>query len=178
MSYTRLKSVDFGPAKSGLTTVRYTLDDGDTWTASGVVESAAQPGLYSATVTFPNGFTGLLTWDTGEVSGSVQASEEINPGVDENSGLIAAGEIGLSCKAIIQDGSTASLLILTASPGFTLSTVVDDYEERLVKILESTAAGRVGCDATAGGWNTSTTALTLSRPFKAAPLVGDVVGLF
>lgn len=238
MSYTRQKAADFGPAKAGLSTVRYTLSDGASWVTAGVAESAAQPGLYSAVVTFADGFTGLLTWDTGEGGGAAQASEEINPGdavaigpggitaasfaanaFDANalatsavSEIVAAiggggggggtdpwattlpasytgnqagkmladlwsGESGLSLKATVVSG-TASSLVLAVVSGYTFSSVIDDYADRLVKIVASTAAGRVGCDATASGWNPGTATLTLSRPFKLAPAVGDTLGLY
>ncbi|HZO90523.1 MAG TPA: hypothetical protein VFB38_19505 [Chthonomonadaceae bacterium] len=82
MAYTRLKAVDFGTSKTGLTTVGYRLLNADgtvntARTTAGVVEAPAGSGSYQAAVTFPDGFSGKLTWDTGEATPKY-AHEDIN----------------------------------------------------------------------------------------------------
>lgn len=77
MSYVLYKAVDFGPAKTGLSTVGYTLAGGARVTA-GVAEVGVATGVYAALVTFADTFKGSLLWDSGEVS-PVFAAEEINP---------------------------------------------------------------------------------------------------
>lgn len=86
MSYIRYKTVDFGAAYAGLGTVGYTLiaPDGtitQARTTAGVGAGPAASGVYGARVAFPEGFTGLLYWDTTDGS-AVSAGEEINPGDD------------------------------------------------------------------------------------------------
>lgn len=83
MSYSRVKSANFGSSRSGLATVAYSLDGGSNWSTAGVSEVAAGTGIYRATVTFPDGFTGTLLWKTGEASGQRFAAEEINPDTEE-----------------------------------------------------------------------------------------------
>jgi hypothetical protein len=83
MAYTRFKTVNFGSAKGGLTTVGYQLFNADgtangSRITAGVTERGANTGLYGASVSFPDGFQGELRWDTGG-SNPAFASEEINP---------------------------------------------------------------------------------------------------
>ncbi|HZP80709.1 MAG TPA: hypothetical protein VFB21_03645 [Chthonomonadaceae bacterium] len=83
MAYTRFKTVNFGSAKGGLTTVGYQLFNADGTAngariTTGVTERGANTGLYGASVSFPDGFQGELRWDTGG-SSPATASEEINP---------------------------------------------------------------------------------------------------
>lgn len=77
MSYTRLKTVDFGPLQTGLATVGYSLD-GTVWTTSGVSEVVSGSGAYQASIVFADGFRGVLRWRTGPTS-PIFAFEEINP---------------------------------------------------------------------------------------------------
>jgi hypothetical protein len=83
MAYTRFKTVNFGGAKGGLTTVGYQLFNADgsvngSRITAGVAERGTNTGLYGASVSFPDGFQGELRWDTGGSASSV-ASDEINP---------------------------------------------------------------------------------------------------
>jgi hypothetical protein len=73
----RVKSVAFGASRAGLTTVGYTLT-GLARVATGVVEVVPGTGLYRATVTVPDGFVGLIVWDTGQAADLIRyAADEI-----------------------------------------------------------------------------------------------------
>jgi hypothetical protein len=93
MSYSLYKTVSLGSSKAGLLTVGYRLYDADNTpngarVASGIQDLAG--GQYGALVTFPDSFSGRLTWDSGEGS-PVYASEEINtPEAVDLSGLESA----------------------------------------------------------------------------------------
>lgn len=85
MAYTGYKTVAFGSSKAGLATVGYTLFDFDGNEVAARTEDGVQDltgGQYGAVVTFPDGFVGRLTWDTGE-DPPVYASEAINDADDE-----------------------------------------------------------------------------------------------
>lgn len=92
MSFTKYKQVYFlGSDAVGLRTVGYQLLNSSgtvvlSRTTSGVVERGST-GIYGATITFPTGFVGEIRWDTGAAVPQY-ASEEINPGSDENTDLI------------------------------------------------------------------------------------------
>lgn len=83
MSYQLYKTVAFGASKAGLTTVGYTLYNTVGDAVGGRVTSGVQDlggGQYGATVTFPDGFSGRITWDTGEAdvalaTGSVNTAD-------------------------------------------------------------------------------------------------------
>lgn len=69
MSIIISKAVDFGSRKNGLSTVGYVLKNPDgtvkaARTTSGVVNIVA--GIYSAEISFDDGWSGLIVWDTGE----------------------------------------------------------------------------------------------------------------
>lgn len=87
MAYSRVKTVDFGASRAGLSSVAWSLNGGSTWSLAGVSESPTGSGIYQATITIPDGFAGTLCWKTGEVAGQRFAAEEINPGIDENSNV-------------------------------------------------------------------------------------------
>lgn len=78
MSYSVFKAVDFGPAKGGLSSIGYTLTGGSRVTI-GVAEVGTATGIYGATVTFADAFSGSILWDTGEGASTVFAAEAINP---------------------------------------------------------------------------------------------------
>lgn len=64
------KSVNFGSSKGGLSTVGYTLKNYDgseqqARTTSGVTEIVTNKGIYGASISFPDTFSGFLVWDTG-----------------------------------------------------------------------------------------------------------------
>lgn len=84
MSYTRYETVAFGGSKAGLSTVGYRLYDETGAAIGGRATDGVQDlggGQYGADVTFPTGFRGRITWDTGEAAPAV-ASAEINPPED------------------------------------------------------------------------------------------------
>jgi hypothetical protein len=77
MSY----AIDIGaffPTRPGLTTVGYT-PAGLPRVTAGVVEDPEDPGLYTATATLPDGWSGKIKWDTGEGLSSLYAYEVVNP---------------------------------------------------------------------------------------------------
>lgn len=66
----RLLSAEFGSARSGLSTVGYTLLNPDRTTyqartTTGVGEIGTATGCYGASVTLPTAWTGWVLWDTG-----------------------------------------------------------------------------------------------------------------
>lgn len=81
MSYQRFRTADFGRSKAGLATVGYTLQGGSRIEA-GVAEVGTSTGIYGATITFPDSFTGWILWDSGEAT-PVYVAGAINPGSDE-----------------------------------------------------------------------------------------------
>lgn len=83
MPITTVKSANFGKLRGGLLNVGYTLYD-DTGVevaprnTSGVHEVGIGTGIYAASVTFPDSFSGSILWDTGQGADTVYASEEQN----------------------------------------------------------------------------------------------------
>src|SRR6478609_4054877 len=74
------KSVDFGPTQAALLTVQYRLYNPDgTPNGSAITTGITEvyPGAYTALVTAPTGFKGLIVWNTGGVSPKY-ASEDLN----------------------------------------------------------------------------------------------------
>lgn len=81
MAYSLYRTAHFGPGRSGLATVGYQLFDTGGTPSGGRIVAGVQDlggGQYGALVSFPDGFRGRITWDTGQVP-AVKASEEINP---------------------------------------------------------------------------------------------------
>lgn len=81
MSFTRYEIVAFGGSKAGLTTVGYQLYDLSNSPVGARVSAGIDDiggGQYSSVVECPDGFRGLIKWDTGGGS-PVYASAEINP---------------------------------------------------------------------------------------------------
>jgi hypothetical protein len=77
MPYTIEISATF-PTKPGLTTVGYT-PEGMSRVSTGIVEDPAGSGNYvAAAATFPDGWSGVVTWDTG-TSPPLYAYETVNP---------------------------------------------------------------------------------------------------
>jgi hypothetical protein len=74
-------AIDIGawfPTRPTLATVGYT-PAGLPRVTAGVVEDGDVPGLYLATATLPDGWSGVIEWDTGEGVGSLHAYEVVNP---------------------------------------------------------------------------------------------------
>lgn len=87
MSYTLSKSVNFGGTYAGLLTVGYTLTGG-TRTTVGVSESPASSGIYHATITFADGFSGQVVWDTGTIPTAYAVEDVAPPPVATGPGVI------------------------------------------------------------------------------------------
>lgn len=73
MAITIAKSVNFGAIKGSLSTVGYTLKnyDGSTKlarTTSGITELVSGKGIYGGNLSFENGWSGFLIWDSGDAS--------------------------------------------------------------------------------------------------------------
>lgn len=67
------KHTNFGSRKTGLSTVGYKLLNEDNTekqarTTSGVTEWIAGTGIYGASISFDDGWRGLIVWDTGEAT--------------------------------------------------------------------------------------------------------------
>ncbi len=87
MALSQLKTTNLGKSRSGLATVGYTLYNTDgsvnqVRTTSNVYEVVAGSGMYACYVSFPDGFHGSITWDSGEGASTVYALEQYN--VEEN----------------------------------------------------------------------------------------------
>ena len=83
MSIKLLKQVNFGDAEASLSTVGFTLIDGDGTTSvprstTGVHEVGTSTGIYAAQITFATQFSGSILWDTG-ASSPAYAAEQYNP---------------------------------------------------------------------------------------------------
>lgn len=79
----RVSVANFGAASGGLATVGYKILHPDLTTqaartTSGVSEVSSGSGIYTATVSYPNNFEGIILWDTGGGSPKY-AAESINP---------------------------------------------------------------------------------------------------
>lgn len=122
MSYARVKTVNFGSSRTGLATVAFSLDGGSSWSTTGVSEAVASSGIYKATITFADAFTGTLSWKTGEVSGQRYAAEEINPGNDEytdaKSSTIPASVWTNGTRTLSAFGFTVSATLAGTGPVF------------------------------------------------------------
>jgi hypothetical protein len=140
---------NFPPEYAGLATVGYRL-----WTASGGFGSRVTAGvtnvsaaLYRASVTFPDGFVGIIVWDTAAGSG-IEAPEAVDltadlrtadavlkrstgsafasaeggtPVVSSLLGMIQQGQkaesVGSAWRVYAPDGTTLGNIELTASAG-------------------------------------------------------------
>jgi hypothetical protein len=74
-------SIDIGayfPTRPSIATVGYT-PAGLPRVTAGVAEAAGVPGLYLATATLPDSWSGVIDWDTGEGLSSLHAYEVVNP---------------------------------------------------------------------------------------------------
>lgn len=73
MNITVARSVNFGPLKTGLNTVGYTLLNADGSTSQarstvGITEISAGTGIYGGSINFGVGASVILLWDTGDAS--------------------------------------------------------------------------------------------------------------
>jgi len=173
VSYQRLKGVEFGSSRSGLSTVAYSLDGGGTWSTAGVAESPAGSGIYSATITFPDGFTGTLTWKTGEVSGQRFASEVINPGADENSDAKSS-----SVPAGVWSNGSRTLSAFNFGVSVSGPVQIDTDQPIPIRNQDSVTAPTIG-DAFLGAWaepfakeatNAATKTYTKKLPDNSGPV--------
>lgn len=96
MSVSLIKSANFGKSKSGLTgQVGYRVVDTlgaviTERTVVGISEVVPGSGIYSAVIEFPDGFRGMVAWDTGGANPAF-AAEEYN--AEENNAGIESGAI-------------------------------------------------------------------------------------
>lgn len=84
----RIYAADFGPGRTGLATVGYTLT-GQSRVTAGVGESPAGSGIYQASITHDSLFTGAIVWDLG-ISPNAYAVETVSPGVPGPQGASGA----------------------------------------------------------------------------------------
>lgn len=129
MSWTEYTAVNFGLGKAGLTTVGYRLyNSGGSALAAritaGIVERT--PGVYAASVVFPDTFVGELRWDSGEVT-PIYASNFVNPRDGEN--------LDAKISSIVASGGSGS-----GSGAFTVTVTVTDgaspLENATVRLVE------------------------------------------
>jgi hypothetical protein len=122
MAYTRTKTFNAGKSRTGLSTVGYTLTGASRVGGAGITEEVAGSGVYKATITFADSFTGQLLWDTGEGANTRYAGEEINPGTE---GLVTLpspapptyGPVGTGSRVVNQDYPTANNLAFQTGLG-------------------------------------------------------------
>ena len=114
------KSVSFGSVHVGLTTVGYQLINAfgtvvQSRTTAGVIEVGG--GVYKAYITFPDGFEGIVYWDTAPGS-SIVATEEYNEDdfPSDQSGSIASA-VSAALPAAVQSAVTQAVLALRPSSG-------------------------------------------------------------
>lgn len=143
MSYSRVKTASFGPAKSGLSSVGYTLA-GYARVTAGVAEVGTGTGIYSATVAIPDGFSGTILWDTGD-SPVAYACAGINPGDDEFTDVKTSGVTA----EIAADGLDA---VLDAPDAVGAGSI-----RQALHYSASVAAGALVADPNADGTATTTT---------------------
>lgn len=109
MSYQQYRTVAFGTSKAGKITVGYALYN-MTGTLVGTRQTTVSElgdGQYGAAVTFPDGFRGRITWDTGE-SIPAYASEEINDGRLDLSQAVAVEDLSNKTTQNINDCLSAA----------------------------------------------------------------------
>jgi hypothetical protein len=96
MSYTKYCVANFGPGKTGLSSISaqiYTsatppVTSGSAISSGSISELGTGSGVYGALVTIPDGFTGSIRWTPGD--GSEAISEEINV-LDNLNAMISSG---------------------------------------------------------------------------------------
>jgi len=112
VSFILPRSVNFG--RKGLTTVAWSINGGSSWFTSGVSESPVNSGIYKASITFPDGFSGKLDWKTGEGDATERyAAEDITP----NGGASILDEIASDVSGFgVASASIVSGVIQDAAP--------------------------------------------------------------
>ncbi|WP_406698564.1 hypothetical protein V5E97_06740 [Singulisphaera sp. Ch08] len=78
-TYTKVFTFNAGRSRSGLSSVRYTVNNGTTWLTSGITEPIAASGIYKVSVILDTTFSGSITFDTNDGGNPRLASEAINP---------------------------------------------------------------------------------------------------
>lgn len=131
MAYTRYRTANFGKSKGGLSTVGYTLQGGSRVTA-GIAEVGTTTGIYGALVSFADGFTGSILWDTGDGASIAYVGGAINPGSDERldakiSAVTFSGDLILS-----EDGFDLVLDAPARIAGGTLRQALQDIASGVV----------------------------------------------
>jgi hypothetical protein len=110
MAQTKMVSVNFGAAKTGLYTVGYALY-GSTGivkqarTITGVFEVSSGTGIYGAFITFDDSWSGFILWDTGE-SIPVYSAESYGSNISlMNFGKNQSGLSTVGYKLVSSDGT-------------------------------------------------------------------------
>jgi hypothetical protein len=136
MSYTRVKTVNFGTSRSGLSTVQYSLNGGSTWSGTGVTESPSSTGIYRATITFTDGFTGTLTWRDGG-SPVRYAAEEVNAAEAEGASVLDAPIGGGTLSEAIAAMAAVMAGKLTQSQDRTTDTFRDFKDDDTTRVTST-----------------------------------------
>ena len=124
---TKLSVVQFGVAYGGLSTVGYTVYDSNeveetARTTSGVSEIGTSTGIYRATITLDDGFSGYILWDTGGAS-PVYTAESVQP-------LDASQVAAVVSSAVSALGIVAGSLVSAVA-----DATGDDSADARVKLL-------------------------------------------
>jgi hypothetical protein len=136
MSFQKNMSVDFGTAKSGLDTVEYQLYNANGTTNGSVVTTGITEipdGTYTALVTFPNAFQGLIRWSSGEGT-PVYASEDVNAldtTLDVLNNLVPGGyAVGSAGYVLGHIGNAAITVQSQVGPGGAI-TLFEGYDQTI-----------------------------------------------
>ena len=83
MGITLTKTVNFGTARGGLSTIGFALYNSlgvatGSRSTTGVNEVGSSTGIYAASIKFDSIFSGTILWDSGESSNKAYAAEEYN----------------------------------------------------------------------------------------------------
>lgn len=84
MGITLTKTVNFGTARGGLTSVGFALYNSlgvatGSRSTTNINEVGSSTGIYGASIKFDSFFSGTILWDSGESSNKAYAAEEYNP---------------------------------------------------------------------------------------------------
>lgn len=186
MSYSLVKTVNFGSSRSGLSTVAWSLDGGANWSTVGVTEAIAGSGIYKAAITFADNFAGTLSWKTGEASGQRFAAEEINPGSSTDLGPVqaAVGQIQATLDGYAQLSPAAVITDPTPTTGGFTFALADGSPVPSTFVWRNSEAWFNGSGVLSGGkypvatytkLTTTTARITFSPLLPLAPADGDTL---
>src|SRR6476661_6250583 len=171
------KSVDFGPTQAGLLTVEYRLYNPDgTPNGSAVTAGITEvyPGAYTALVTAPTGFKGLIVWNTGGVSPKY-ASDEINtvdaaldPLLNDSPGDYPVGTAGWRIGLL---GTAQAAIRSYVAPGGRIGISIG-YDQ----VIDFVDTNNVWPDLTGATVKLITTLMIGNTPFRPAMTVVTATG--